>query len=261
MWIRSLVVVATATIAVGCSSQKPVEHPAQSTPQAPDAASAAPVTPDRRVGAVFLGGETLHTCSGSVLNSVAGDLILTAAHCVADGVDAYFVPGFSGDVQPDDAWHVDEVFLDPRWLADQDPLADFAIARVSRDGGGSVRDAAGGGYTLGRVPAVGADVAVTGYPMGVGGGPIGCRTTIAAHDEAFPSLRCAGLVDGTSGSPWVSGASGSTVAGITGGLDGGGCHDDVSYSPPFDDAVARLLARAQAGGEADRAPDAFGDDC
>jgi hypothetical protein len=258
MWIRSLVFVALVIVAVGCSRQVGTPRPAQSTPQAPGAVSAAPVAPDRRVGALFLGGETLHTCSGSVLDSAAGDLILTAAHCVADGVDAYFVPGFSGEVQRDDAWHVDEVFLDPRWLANQDPLADFAIGRVSRDGGGSVRDAAGGGYTLGRAPAVGADVAVTGYPTGVGGGPIGCRTTIAAHDETFPSLRCAGLVDGTSGSPWVSG---STVAGITGGLDGGGCHDDVSYSPPFDDAVARLLARAQAGGEADRAPDAFGDDC
>ena len=51
------------------------------------------------------------------------------------------------------------------------------------------------------------------------------------------------------------------MVGLTGGLDGGGCEENVSYSPPFDDAIKRLLARAEAGGPGDVAPTAFDDDC
>ena len=66
------------------------------------------------------------------------------------------------------------------------------------------------------------------------------------------------MVDGTSGSPWVSG---SVITGLVGGLEGGGCQEDVSYSPPFDDAITRLLHRAEAGGPADVAPNDFDDEC
>jgi hypothetical protein len=222
------------------------------------AAAAKPVRADPRVGAVFLGGQSLHTCSGAVLDSAAGDLILTAAHCMAAGIDAFFVPGFAGEAADPDFFHVDAVYLDPRWVTDQDPMADFAVVRVNRDGGGSVQTQAGGGFEVGSAPKAGTDVTVTGYPLGAGGDPIGCTTRTSAADRGFPSLPCAGLVDGTSGAPWVAGPM---IAGLVGGLEGGGCEENVSYSPPFDDEVKRLLARAEAGGPADDAPTVFDDDC
>lgn len=234
------------------------QRPAVSPATAPMVAKAAPVPPDPKVGAVFLGGGSLHTCSGAVLQSVGGDLILTAAHCVAEGVDANFVAGLLNDAAPDDVWHIDAVYLDPRWTASQDPHADFAIARVSRVAGGTVEAQAGGGFTLGPAPAPGTVVTVTGYALGVGGEPIGCRTATAPGAQGFPSLPCGGLADGISGSPWITG---STVVGLVGGLDGGGCDENLSYSPPFDDAIAHLLTRAEAGGPGDEAPQAFGDDC
>ena len=80
----------------------------------------------------------------------------------------------------------------------------------------------------------------------------------ADETGGFPSLPCGGLVAGLSGAPWVVGA---TITGIVGGLHGGGCDESVSYSPPFDDSVAQLLARAEAGGPADDAPVVFDDDC
>jgi hypothetical protein len=216
------------------------------------------VSPDLRIGAVFLGGNSLHTCSGAVLDSAAGNLILTAAHCMAAGYDAFFVPGFKESAEPQDFWRIDAVYLDPRWMKDRNPTADFAIARVTRDGGGSLEKHVGGGFALGAAPKAGTDVLVTGYALGEGGDPIACGARTSGDTSGFPSLRCRGMVDGTSGSPWVAD---SMIAGIVGGLEGGGCQEDTSYSPPFDDALTRLLRRAESGGPADVAPNDFNDEC
>jgi hypothetical protein len=242
-----------------CARPAPAAHPTTEPPtvQAMQL-SAQPVVPDPRVGAVFVGGGSLHACSGGVLDTPGGNLIITAAHCMAEGIDTAFVSGFNNDAAPEDVWHVDAVYLDPRWMASQDPLTDFAIARVSRESGGTVQAQAGGGLTLGLAPKPGTVISVSGYGLGVGGGPVGCRTATAPDTHGFPSLACAGLVDGLSGAPWIDG---STVTGVIGGLDGGGCNDKLSYSPPFDDAVTGLLARAEAGGPADAAPTGFADSC
>jgi hypothetical protein len=255
MRIRMVVVTALVALVPGCTDPAEAAQPVRG-PEG--VVSAISVAPDRRIGAVFLGNQTLHTCSGSVLDSRDGDLIITAAHCIADDVDAYFVPGFADDAEPEDFWHLDAVYLDPRWLSDQDPAADFAIARVRTDGGRSVEAEADGGFVLGPAPRQGSPITVTGYALGVGGGPVGCRTATTATNRGFPALPCAGLSDGTSGSPWVSGAA---IAGLTGGLDGGGCDENVSYSAPFGDAVVHLLERAESGAPGDAAPASLGDGC
>ena len=248
-----------AALTSTCTRPGPAAQPSAGAPVAPATPAAAqPVQPDPMVGAVFPGGGSLHSCSGAVLESAGGDLILTAAHCIADGVDATFVAGFNNDAAPENVWHLDAVYLDPRWVQNQDPMADFAIARVSRAGGGTIQAQAGGGLRLGPAPRPGTVVTVTGYPMGDGGGPVGCRAATAKATQGFPSLPCEGVVDGLSGAPWITG---STVTGLIGGLDGGGCGDQSSYSPPFDDAITRLLTRAEAGGAGDDAPTVFDDDC
>lgn len=220
--------------------------------------TAAPVPPHPKIGAVFLGAGDLHTCTGAVLDSTAGDLILTAAHCVAANMDTTFVAGFKDSADPADIWKVDATYLDPRWMKNRDPLADFAVLRVVRDGGGSVEAEAGGGFTLGPAPKPGTVVSVTGYELGVGGGPIGCQAATELAQGGYPSVLCSGLVDGTSGAPWTVGP---TITGLVGGLDGGGCDETVTYSPPFDGEVVALLTRAEAGGPADPAPGDFTDDC
>jgi hypothetical protein len=261
----TLVAALLVSPATACVNQAAGPSASVGTGPSPSAASAQagptaqPVPPDPRVGAVFLGGGTLHTCSGGVLDSTAGDLIITAAHCLAAGTDATFVAGLQDSAAPEDIWHVDAVYLDPRWVQDQDPMADFAIARVSRDAGGSAEAHAGGGLKLAAAPKPGTHVSVTGYGLGVGGGPIGCRTPTVPDTKGFPAVDCAELVDGLSGAPWIDGAS---VVGVIGGLNGGGCaNESTSYSPPFGDAVKQLLIRAEAGGPADAAPTAFDDEC
>jgi len=261
MHARSALVIlllSTAFWPLGCGRAQP-PGPASRPPLSPPAsATARPVGADPLVGAVFLGSADLHTCTGSVLDSSTKNLILTAAHCLSSTVPTTFAPGFTGRAGSAGRWTVDTIYLDPRWVARQDPLADFAIARVSRPDGRSVESVVGKGLTLGAAPIAGTIVKVTGYPLSVGGAPIGCRVGTATAPGGFPSLHCVGLTDGTSGAPW---RTDTAVVGLIGGLDGGGCDEKVSYSPPFDGHVADLLHRAEGGGPGDAAPDVFADGC
>jgi hypothetical protein len=260
--MRILAAVGVAIVMVGCGHQAqsaPVtSKPGPNVADAVNRVVAAPVDPDPRVGAVFLAGSDLHACTGSVLHSAAGNLVLTAAHCLSPGAPARFAPGFARKATADDLWTVDALYLDPRWLANQDPLADYAIVRVSRPGGGSVEGLVGSALSLGTAPARSTRVTVVAYPAGVGGLPLGCQADTGFSEGGYPELPCAGLVDGTSGAPWISG---STVTGVIGGLHGGGCAENLSYSSPFDQHVAQLYARAQAGGPGDEPPSAYDDEC
>lgn len=124
-------------------------------------------------------------------HSARGDLVLTAAHCLAADMPATFVPGFANAAAPSDVWTVDAVYLDPRWVAARDPHADFAVARVSRADGGSVEAQVGSALSLGTAPAPGSHVSVTGYPASVGGTPIGCQASAAGITESgYLSLPC-----------------------------------------------------------------------
>ncbi len=253
----ALIAAMAAVVPAGCrsSAEPPAEAAKALTPAAAVTADARPVAPRPAVGALFLGATDTHTCTASVIHSAGQDLILTAAHCLAAGLPATFVPGFDNSAAAGEVWSVDAVYLDPRWLSTQDPKADYAFARVSRTAGGTVESVAGAALTLGTARS--GPVTVIGYPMGDGGPPLGCDT-VARLDDGYPALRCNGLGDGTSGGPWISGA---TVVGVIGGRDGGGCRDDVSYSAPFDAATAALLARAEAGGPGDDAPASFDSGC
>ncbi|WP_163698630.1 trypsin-like serine peptidase [Mycolicibacterium sarraceniae] len=248
-----------AALLAGCqlSNQSPVKA-AEAAVARSVTKNARPVSPQPAVGALFLGGTDAHTCTASVVHSTTQDLILTAAHCLTPGVPATFVPGFNDEAAPDAVWTVDAVYLDPRWVASQDPKTDYAFARVSRSAGGNVESVAGQALTLGVAPGGSAPVTVIGYPFGVGGPPIGCETSAAMASGGYPWLRCGGLVDGTSGGPWITG---STVIGVIGGRDGGGCQDNISYSAPFGAATAALLTRAEAGGAGDDAPTALDGTC
>jgi hypothetical protein len=262
-------VVGVVTLLTSCS--RPADHAASPAVSAPLAtgpvqrlsqpqqkAVAGPVDPDGRVGAIFINDGRLHVCTGSVVHSAGGNLVMTAAHCLAGASRITFVPGFAGTAAPPDMWTADAVYLDPRWSASRDPRADYAIARVSSTGGGSVESHVGLALTLGVAPPPGSHVTVMGYPAGVGGSPIGCQTSTSVNDSGFPSLVCEGLVGGTSGGPWVSG---TTLTGVIGGFERGGCAENVSYSAPFDEQTAQLLVRAEAGGPGDTVPNGPDDSC
>jgi len=255
----ALGIAAGAVLVAGCqqSGESPAKA-ANATPSEDVAIAAQPMPPMPAVGALFLGGTDTHTCTGAVVRSRSRNLVVTAAHCLAQGYPATFVPGFDTKAAPDNVWTVDAVYLDPRWVAAQDPQADYAFLRVSRPGGGAIEAVAGTPPSLGFTPTDFSGVTVIGYPLGVGGGPIGCDTIAGMDSSGFQSLQCGGLVDGTSGAPWIRGRE---IIGVIGGRDGGGCKDSVSYSALFDAATAALLARAEGGGPGDAAPNTFDSHC
>ena len=78
------------------------------------------VAPDPRVGAIFRAGSDRHGCTGAVVHSTRGDLVLTAAHCLLGDSAATFVPGFAGAVVPADTWKVGEVYFDARWISSRE---------------------------------------------------------------------------------------------------------------------------------------------
>ncbi len=85
----------TADDAYAAGAPSPVTTPV-TTPPAPANPAASPV------GALFADGS--HFCTASVVHSEAGDLVLTAAHCVRDGMT--FAPGYHDGVTPFGMWTV-----------------------------------------------------------------------------------------------------------------------------------------------------------
>ena len=71
-------------------------------------------------------------CSAAVVDTPAGDIVVTAAHCVAsgDGTPARtgmtFVPGYHDHVEPFGMWTVTAAAVDRTWLAQGDPDHDIA---------------------------------------------------------------------------------------------------------------------------------------
>lgn len=218
------------------------------------------------IGALFPGGLTgLHICTASVVHSPAGNVIATAAHCIAGtGAGVVFAPGYRNGAAPYGTWTVTGAYAAPAWIQGRDPRADVAFLVVApspdNPAPASVEQAVGGS-TLSVAPADGTTVTGTGYALGAGDSPLSCSAATTTAD-GYPTLPCGPLPAGTSGGPWTVSAGGATqLVGLIGGLHQGGCTADVSHSPPFTAATAALLARAATGGPADTLPPLGGDGC
>jgi V8-like Glu-specific endopeptidase len=212
-------------------------------------AAPSPTTaPDRRwpaVGALFDATPDeldAHFCSGSVLDSPGGDLVLTAAHCVADGdgsparTGMLFVPGYHDRLAPFGIWTVTAARVDPRWESAGDPDVDVAVLTVTRDGAGSIEDVTGG-YRLVPDPESVNDVEAIGYPDS-SDVPVVRTGTTRRWSLTQLELDAPGNWDGTSGEPWLRG--GHEIVGVTGGYEQGGVSSDVSYASHLGDVTALL---------------------
>jgi V8-like Glu-specific endopeptidase len=209
------------------------------------------------VGALFTvsdGRLRSHFCTASVVDSPEGDLLITAAHCLAgysrtDPAGVAFVPGYDRGTAPYGTWTVTAVFVDAAWASTASADDDVAFLTVARSGGRSVESVTGG-EQLGTSQPAGQVVRVTGYPD-ASADPVSCRNYAQPFGPGQLQFDCDGYTDGTSGSPFLAraGTTGpaDTVIGVIGGYQQGGDSPDVSYSAAFGPSVAALYADATAG--------------
>ncbi|BAJ28323.1 MULTISPECIES: trypsin-like peptidase domain-containing protein [Kitasatospora] len=240
---------AAAVAGCGSSADRPPTggHPAGGGPAA--SARPAPSGPaSDRIGALFVDGpDGARACTAGVVHSPGRNLLITAAHCAAPGgvpLDGLvFAPGYRDGLTPHGTWPVAGITVDPAWTDDQDEDRDVAFLTVGPLDGRQVEDAVGAdALAAGLGP--GLEVTVTGYPN-ADDAPITCRARAAAYGPAQQRFDCAGFTNGTSGSPWITGAG--QVVGVIGGYQEGGDTADTSYSVLFDAHVTELYRRATAG--------------
>jgi V8-like Glu-specific endopeptidase len=211
------------------------------------------------VGALFTvrGGQLrTHFCTASVVDSPAGDLLLTAAHCVQGYSDTSpaglaFVPGYNGTA-PYGAWTVTRIFVDQAWASTADPDDDVAFLTVAPQPGQDtpIQDVTGGERLGIGHPSAGL-VRVIGYPD-TRDTPLSCQNQITAFSPTQMQFDCDGYTMGTSGSPFLVGvdpATGEgTVIGAIGGYQEGGDSPDVSYAATFGRSLQALYGTALSQG-------------
>jgi V8-like Glu-specific endopeptidase len=204
------------------------------------------------VGALFntsSGHLGQHFCTGSVVASPAGDLVITAAHCMrgkqADDVD--FVPEYHRGQQPFGVWTVTRVFVDRAWSSSRNPNDDFAFLVVAQSGDTTPIQDLTGGEKLGTGWGPAQKVQVIGYPD-TRERPITCTSQTRAFGQHQMEFDCGGYTNGTSGGPFLANvhpATGlGTVIGVIGGYEQGGDTPSVSYSARFGSSARALYNKA-----------------
>ncbi|MEU7157044.1 trypsin-like serine peptidase [Streptomyces chrestomyceticus] len=218
---------------------------------------AAPAAVSPAVGPLFSpggDGDADHHCTASVVHSPAGDLLVTAAHCVYDRgfrTNLVFAPGYHDGVLPYGVWVPTRIDVDPRWADGHDDAHDVAFVRVRRphgSGPGTQRiEELTGAERVRFAPPAGLPTRTVGYPDDRET-PVACQNTTAALPGQL-RFDCAGFPNGTSGGPMLTGVDPDTglgtVTGVIGGLDEGG-DDTTSYSSWFGPDIAALYRRATA---------------
>ncbi|MGW4892189.1 trypsin-like serine peptidase [Kitasatospora sp. NPDC004240] len=197
------------------------------------------------VGALFSGTVEAghHFCTASVLHSVTGNLLLTAAHCLDDPAGITFVPGYHDGAAPYGSWQVTAVHTTSGWSSDGDEDEDFAILETAPSAGRTVESVVGGNE-LGTGEPVGTAVRLYGYPSDEETVRL-CTNTTGRESAHQRVIDCPDYPGGTSGGPWISTVTGRVIGAI-GGHQEGGDDPDTSYSVLFDDGITALYAEAVA---------------
>jgi V8-like Glu-specific endopeptidase len=210
------------------------------------------------VGALFFAVKNSpHFCTASVVSSKAGNLILTAAHCVFGSGQPFkkleFVPGYHQvGKAPHGKWAVSKIFVASGWAKGQNPNLDFAFATVAPlSGTASKIQQVTGALQLGIDRPYKRPIEVIGYNT-VNTRPVGCAThsfEAKTSQGNFLEFYCHDYRDGTSGSPWIvrynSRNGTGLVIGTIGGFELGGDFEWASYSAYFGESTYLLWRLAE----------------
>jgi hypothetical protein len=189
-------------------------------------------------------------CTASVVPSVRGDLILTAAHCLGRRLPArlMFAPSYDDERAPFGEWHVTGQVFPHGWFPHRDINEDFAFLTVRGD-----VQARSGAERLGYSFPVPAWVRLEAYSL-AGKLTVCSRRpgTIMAAGQLQLRFACPGYASASSGGPFLADVSARSglgiIVGIIGGYQEGGETPLVSYSSPFGAVLHRLYA-AMAGSQ------------
>jgi V8-like Glu-specific endopeptidase len=215
--------------------------------------TATPYAGTPAVGALFAlsKGRLRHFCTAAMVRSPAGDLGITAAHCLQGrrlgrSSVVYFAPGYHAGRFPFGRWRVTSALTDRSWRRTQDPDDDVAFFLITR----GIEKVTGAELlvTGTRLPQ---RVTVTGYPD-ARRRPVTCRAparALARKGLAQLVFDCGGFTAGTSGSPFLTRVRKATgtgqIIGVIGGYQQGGDSPQVSYSARFGHTIAVLYRRAR----------------
>ena len=169
------------------------------------------------------GQDELYRCSGSVINADAGDVVLTAGHCVIDAASGararnlVFVPGYRSGAKPFGEWTVSRFATTAKWrntagTGQTDEAGDIAMLTLD-DRSGTQLQSVVGALGIGFHQARDRIYTEYGYPAKApyDGSRLYARTArYAGADNSF-SPPTMGIVSdftgGSSGGPWVAGSS------------------------------------------------------
>jgi len=214
-----------------------------------------PASPRPEVGALSNGANpTDHHCSASIVQSPRGNIIITAAHCVAGKSKVFFTPGYHNGQTPHGTWQSSSIHVSSGWSSSHDisnagsPF-DFAfIVLRPRSDGKNVAEVTGASLTLKTDIALPVKVQVIGYPSPGNAKyqdePYLCDSTTSA-DGDFMTLQCTGIPNGFSGGPWI--VNSRQVIGVIGGKGQSlPDADPHNYSVRFGERVQALYSTAVA---------------
>lgn len=211
-------------------------------------------TPRPEVGALSDGPTpTGHSCSASIVASPKGNIIVTAAHCVAGKSHVYFTPGYHDGQAPYGTWESAATYIDPGWTTSHDINGagspyDYAFLVLQPRNGKNVAEVTGAALNLKTDATLPTALSVYGYPSGGQGYQdklyVG-DSTASKDGQYWEILQCTGIPDGYSGGPWVAG--GKDLIGVIGGKGQNlPASDPRNYSVRFDSRVKALYDKAVA---------------
>jgi V8-like Glu-specific endopeptidase len=196
-------------------------------------------------------GHKARFCSAAVVDSTAGDLVLTAAHCVNNrkyfATHIAYVPDYNGRKLLYGEWPVRAITIASGWQHSRNPNLDLAFLTVGPLNGQQIQ-ARTGGLTLGFNQGYAQKMEVIAYDNAQDK-PVRCATKSFQFRPGQMEFYCQGFSSGTSGAPWILGYNPKngtgTMFGLIGGYKGGGSWQWASYSPYFSAAARALYERAE----------------
>jgi V8-like Glu-specific endopeptidase len=161
-----------------------------------------------------------YACSGTVVNSPGGDLVLTAGHCLHEGAAAggfasnvIFIPGYANGTTPYGIWHARQLTVTNAWGYQQDFDQDAGFAAFRPLGGQTLGAVTGGGLPIGFGTGWQPQT-VLGYPKLPpydGATLMSCSGSPRPDPNGGTSLGVAcAMTAGASGGAWVTGLAGGT---------------------------------------------------